>query len=167
MTVSQLSGLEWGTYQFISNSAYSGQLSNDTSTMQKQMGVENLGSALSLPTQTGNLGTITNLDAYVAGLYTQSQLPQYQQVSDIGKTSKTALSGIGSVDSYAKSLYTANRLGLSATSAADLNSVTMASQSAQITRLQSLLQSSPATVVQLYQNYLSDSFPGAVFNSVA
>lgn len=168
MTVSQLAGLSWNAYQVINNSTYVGGLSDDASAMQKKMGVQNLGAALSLPTQTGDLGAVSNLDAYVSGLYTESQLPTYQALSQTGVDSKLPLSGIGTARSYAQSLYAAQQLGLTAsTGSVNLNAVTTAGQSAQISRLQASLQSSPVTLVQLYQNYLSSSFPGAVFSSVA
>ncbi|MFT8888410.1 MAG: hypothetical protein ABF904_06295 [Ethanoligenens sp.] len=165
MTVSQLAGLYWNTYQVSNNNAYKNQLSSDASAVQKRMGVQNLSAALSLPNQTGDLSGVSNLNTYVSSLYTRSQMSGTPTVSANNKASEKAWSSVSNLNTYAKSLYISNQLGLTASSA-NLNGVTTANQFAKINQLQSLLQSNPATLMQIYQNYLSDSFPGAIFSSV-
>lgn len=167
MTVSQLAGLYWNAYQVSNNSSYTAQLSADTTAVQKQMGVQDLNTALSLPDQIGDLDAVSNMDAYVSGLYAKSQLPESLGLSATGdQAADTSWNSIGNLNSYAKSLYMTQHLGLKSSSV-NLNAVTTANQAAQISQLQSSLQSSPMSVIQLYQNYLSDSYPGLVFSQSA
>ncbi|ADU27552.1 hypothetical protein Ethha_2035 [Ethanoligenens harbinense YUAN-3] len=116
---------------------------------KSRWGVQNLGAALSLPAQTGDLSAVSNLDADVSGLYTESQLPAYRSLFQTGIDSKPPLSGIGRAQLYAQSQYTAQQLGLTVF-AGSVNRNAVA-----------------GSMVQLHQNDLNSSFPGAVFSGIA
>lgn len=169
MTVRELSSLYYNAYQFANTDVYKQSAAASTTAMQQQMGVQNLGAALSLPDTVGDVSAVSNLSAYVSGLYTQNQLRAAQPAS--ADSSQVDLGGVTNAQTYAAYGYLASKLGIAApVQSTDPNAVVQAvtaAKTAPSNYVQSLLQSNPAALTQVYQNALSSSFPGVLFSAVA
>lgn len=171
MTACDISALYVSAYQFAGTAAYQQNADASASAMAKQMGVQNLGATLSLPDSTGDLSTVSNISAYVSGLYTKSQLQASQSSFSKLTSSDTDVSSVSTAQAYASYGYLAAKLGLATplqtTSMDTVMKAATAVKTSPSNYVQTLLQSTPSAAMQVYANSLSSYFPGVYVSTAA